>query len=157
LTKSNSTRALRPAKPYPEFPLFAHSSGRWCKKIRGRRVCFGPWDDPDAALKKYLDRKDALHAGLTPADPSEALTVHSLCAQFLTTKKRMKESNDLSGRSVECPDSPVREATAICLAWLKAASARVGGNRCQRSGTLGMRSRSAASLKLSLFCRSAIP
>jgi hypothetical protein len=37
-------------KPYAEYPLFAHESGRWCKKVRGRHVYFGPLSDPTAAL-----------------------------------------------------------------------------------------------------------
>ncbi len=74
----------KPAKPYPEFPLYAHASGRWAKTIRGRFVYFGPWADPDAALQKHLAEKDALHAGLTPADTSEGLTIYHLCAKFLT-------------------------------------------------------------------------
>ena len=57
----------KPAKPYPEFPLTAHPAGVWCKKIRGQLFYFGPWDDPDGALRRYNEQKDDLHAGRTPA------------------------------------------------------------------------------------------
>jgi hypothetical protein len=66
--QSQPLRPTKPAKPYPEFPLTAHPAGSGCKKVRGRLVYFGPWADPDGALQKYLDQKDALHAGRKPQE-----------------------------------------------------------------------------------------
>src|SRR5262249_2350799 len=76
-------RSTNPAKPYPSFPLTPHPTGSWCKKIRGRLHYFGPWNDPEAALAKYLEQKDALHAGRTPWPDPDALTIKDLCNQFL--------------------------------------------------------------------------
>lgn len=95
MPKNHSSPPLsqsKPAKPNPDFPLFPHATRRWAKKIRGKF----PWDDPEGALQKYLAEKDSLHAGLTPADTGEGLTVFLLCAKFLTTKKRMLEAGELS-------------------------------------------------------------
>jgi hypothetical protein len=45
--------ASKPQKPSADFPLFAHGSGKWAKKIDGRLRYFGRWEDPDGALRDY--------------------------------------------------------------------------------------------------------
>ncbi len=103
----------KPPKPYADFPLFPHATKRWAKKIRGRMIYFGPWADPDGALAKYLEQKDVLHRGLAPSDTDEGLTVLTLCAKFLTTKKRLLQADELSPRSFE-------DYTSVCKRIIKA-------------------------------------
>ena len=86
----------RPAKPYPDFPLFAHASGRWAKKIRGKQVYFGPWDDPDGSLQKYLANKDDLHAGRTPRPDADKLRVKDIANAFLIAKTALVDAGELS-------------------------------------------------------------
>lgn len=88
--------AGKPTKPYPEFPLFPHATKRWAKKIRGAMHYFGPWDDPDGALKKYLAEKDDLHAGRTPRVNPDGLVVKELANRFLTAKKNQLDAGELS-------------------------------------------------------------
>jgi integrase len=68
--KHNSSE--RPIKPYPDFPLFPHSTGRWAKKIKGKLHYFGPWDDPDGAYRRYLARKEEL--ATADSKPEEVAT-----------------------------------------------------------------------------------
>jgi integrase len=89
----------KPAKPYPEFPLTAHPAGYWCKKIRGKIHYFGPWSDPDGALKNYEEQKDALHAGRTPRPKPDGLTVKQLVNDFLTHKRDLQNAGDLAPRT----------------------------------------------------------
>jgi hypothetical protein len=86
MSDSHSTHPAKPAKPYAGFPLFAHAAGVWAKKIRGKLHYFGPWNDPDGALQKYLEQKDDLHASRTPRPDPEALTVKELANTFLNAK-----------------------------------------------------------------------
>lgn len=86
----------KPEKPRPDFPLFAHATGRWAKKIRGKLHYFGPWDDPDAALKLYLDQRHDLHAGRKPRADRDGFTVADACDQFLHAKKAKVDSGELS-------------------------------------------------------------
>jgi integrase len=98
-TTHPTSRAQKPAKPYPDFPLTAHPVGQWCKKIRGKLHYFGPWDDPDGALARYLEHKDDLHAGTTPRPDTDAATVKDLCNAFLNAKHDKVDSGELSPRT----------------------------------------------------------
>jgi integrase len=96
---TNSIKPAKPSKPYPGFPLFPHATGRWCKKIRGKFHYFGKWDNPDAALKKYLDQRDDLHAGRTPRGDVSGLTIADLCNHFLNAKRRSLDPGELVDRT----------------------------------------------------------
>jgi integrase len=89
----------KPTKPYPDFPLFPHATGRWAKKIRGKFHYFGPWADPDGALNNYLEQKDALHAGRTPRPDPGGLTVKELANAFLNQKRDLRDAGELSPRT----------------------------------------------------------
>jgi integrase len=94
-----SGKPTKPGKPTPEFPLFPHAAGVWAKKIRGKLHYFGPWDDPDGALAKYLEQKDALHTGRTPRPDPEALTVKDVANAYLNAKQQAVEAGELSPRT----------------------------------------------------------
>jgi integrase len=99
MSEVNPITLDRPSKPYPEFPLFSHATGRWAKKIRGRLYYFGRWEDADAALAMYLEQKDALHAGRKPRNDPEALTVKDLANTFLNHKRDLLDAGELSPRT----------------------------------------------------------
>jgi integrase len=107
MSKTHSTtsrfahKSKKPAKPRPDFPLFAHAAGVWAKKIRGKMHYFGKWDDPDGALKKYNAEKDALHAGRKPRDVADdaGFTVKTLANAFLNHKKSLLDAGELSPRT----------------------------------------------------------
>jgi hypothetical protein len=66
------TPSERPIKPWPDFPLFPHSTGRRAKKIDGKTHYFGPWNDPEGAYNRYLVRQVSETAVDTPAAKTKA-------------------------------------------------------------------------------------
>jgi integrase len=105
MSDSDSTAPLtpgkpaKPSKPYPDFPLTAHPAGVWCKKIKGKLHYFGPWSDPDGALKNYLEQKDDLHAGRTPRPDLSTLAVKDVANLYLNAKKEAVDAGELSHRT----------------------------------------------------------
>jgi hypothetical protein len=96
---ADNTTAAPPAKPRPDFPLHAHASGQWARKIRGRRYCFGVWADPDAAEKRYREQAEALHAGRKPRESPEGATVKDACNAFLYAKQSLVDAGESSPRT----------------------------------------------------------
>jgi integrase len=84
----------KPDKPYPAFPLYAHRSGKWAKKVQGKTVYFGTWDNPEAALAEYEQFLDK-----APAKSYGPLTVKTACNLFLGAKDAQVKRGDLSERS----------------------------------------------------------
>jgi len=91
----------RPGKPHKDYPLYAHHNGQWAKKVRGTTRFFGPWDDPQGALDKWIEQKDDLLAGREPRVVGEGLTVRSLVNQFLETKENLVKTGELAQRTWE--------------------------------------------------------
>jgi integrase len=72
----------------------------WAKKIRGKLHYFGPWADPEAALNKYLDEKDDLHAGRKPRGAGPAgLTMRDLANRYMTAKKLLLDAGEILERT----------------------------------------------------------
>jgi integrase len=97
MIKSHRTQAPRPDKPTPDFPLFPHAAGVWAKKIRGKLHYFGPWDDPQGALAKYNEQKEALHAGKKPRETAAgAATIKDVVNSYLNARKASMDAGELS-------------------------------------------------------------
>lgn len=88
----------KPEKPSPDFPLTPHSSGKWCRKIRGLIRYFGRWEDPDGALAEYR----AFMAAAGPAaagDAQAGLSVKDAANGFLEAQKRRQEAGEITERT----------------------------------------------------------
>jgi len=98
-TSRKKSKPRKPSKPSPDFPLFAHNSGRWCKKVNGKFHYFGKWDDPQAAIQRWLREKDHILAGQVPPKDNDSLTVRELSNEFCTHKSHLLKSGDIEERT----------------------------------------------------------
>ena len=114
MIRSHSTPGPKPDKPTPDFPLFAHAAGVWAKKIRGKLHYFGPWSDPDSALAKYLEQRDALHSGKKPRASTEGVTVKDIANAFLNLKKTHLDAGELSSHTFANYKIAADELVAQC-------------------------------------------
>lgn len=98
----------KPPKPYDDFPLYAHNSKRWAKKIKGRTIFFGPWradpqhyeSDWQEAYARYQHEMPHLVAGKTPPPrDSTALTVGDMVNLMLEARDADVQTGELSPRS----------------------------------------------------------
>jgi integrase len=60
---------------------------------------FGPWNDPDGALAKYLEQKDALHAGRKPREATDGTTVKDAANAFLNHKLARCDAGEITART----------------------------------------------------------
>ena len=111
MVSASRPKPIKPPKPRPDFPLFAHGNGQWAKKIRGRLCYFGAWADPDAALAKYLDDRADLQAGRTPATPADAVTVADLCNRYLASKEGLLANGEIAAKTFRDMLATARQVT----------------------------------------------
>jgi integrase len=90
-------------KPYPEYPLFAHASNQWAKKIKGRMWYFGTLDDHVAALDKYNEQIHDIQAGRDPRRTKKQisaaeLSVHDMANLFLARQEARIQTGEVGRR-----------------------------------------------------------
>ncbi len=95
-------KRVKPERP-PDFPLFAHASGQWAKKIKGRLRYFGSWDDPEQALENYQDfTQGQPRAGrLKVADPQVELSIDRLVQLFLADRDELSQMGEIQATTFE--------------------------------------------------------
>ena len=106
----HTNKRTKPDKPYADFPLFPHATGRWAKKVKGRMRYFGPWVNPDRAVALWKAQRDDLLAGREPSvtdvtDDGEPVvagaTVKLVCDEFLTAKETKRDAGELKAASFD--------------------------------------------------------
>jgi len=82
-----------------KFPLTLHTTGQYCKKIKGKIYYFGA--DKKQALEKYLDRATYLHGcqnNLQQKPTGDNMLLKHLCDMYLKYQYSKVQANDLTAR-----------------------------------------------------------
>ena len=99
-----ATKAKRkkPSKPKGS-PLTANGNGSWSKKIRGRVVYFGPWEDHAGALRRYYAEREELerNGGRRVRRSDGVITVHVLMNRFLENRLARVDAGDMTRASYD--------------------------------------------------------
>ena len=103
----------KPAKPYPDFPLFPHGTGRWAKKIRGKLHYFGKWDNWQDALTLYQKQAGDLHAGRKPREDTGGATIKDLVNHFLIAKQHLVDTREIVQRTWDDYDTTCKQVMEI--------------------------------------------
>ena len=98
-----SSRRGKPKKPKKRkgFPLTANGNGQWSKKIKGKVHYFGPWADPDGALKRYNEAAPGLATGRPRTRETPKYTLRELANDFLTFKQHKVDTGELALRTFD--------------------------------------------------------
>ena len=92
------------------FPLTLHSTGQYCKKIKGKFYYFG--SDKQQALKNYLSQANNLHYSQFYQSKSakQNITIKQLCNLYLDFQEKREDAGDITKRYYSeqvcssCPD-----------------------------------------------------
>jgi hypothetical protein len=86
----------KPDEPRHGFPLYAHSSGKWARKIRGNTHYFGTWTDHQAALDEC---NSFLACGSkSDNDRVEGITVKQRVNEFMNARNACWTAEILASR-----------------------------------------------------------
>ncbi|MHC4555022.1 MAG: tyrosine-type recombinase/integrase [Planctomycetota bacterium] len=81
-----------------KFPLTRHSTGQYCKKIRGKMYYFG--SDKKEALQRHIDQAAYLHgSNHNPQRPvDDSMTLKQLCGMFLKYQFTKVKANAITAQ-----------------------------------------------------------
>lgn len=114
IVKVKRVRPEKPAKPYEDFPLYAHNNGQWARKVNGQTRFYGAWADWRAALELYEATKpekpvyrkyDRTRAPRLQAKTVRILKLIDLLASF-RFPKRLEEIHALITEAVRADWHP---------------------------------------------------
>lgn len=74
--------------------MFAHAAGVWAYKYKGKFYYFGPWNDPQGALKRFETEMPFIYQGKTP--PARVVDVGTLLDGFLGAKTADRDEGTIT-------------------------------------------------------------